>query len=98
MYQVWWKSTQGFLRFRVNEVKIAYLDQVHWVTSIVVLEAGVGQVFPQHQHRPQHHNWNHAGVVVDLENYDVLPVVGVVAGVKYRLLIRISRSVLAICM
>ena len=29
MYQVWWKSTQGFLRFRVNEVKIAYWDQVH---------------------------------------------------------------------
>ena len=30
LYQVWWKSTQGFLRFRINEVKIAYLDQVHW--------------------------------------------------------------------
>ena len=30
MYQVWWKSTQGFLRYRVNEVKIVYLDQVHW--------------------------------------------------------------------
>ena len=30
LYQVWWKSTQGFLRFCVNEVKIAYLDQVHW--------------------------------------------------------------------
>ena len=55
-------------------------------------------VFPQHQHRPQHHNWNHAGVEVDLENYDAFPVVGVVAGVKYRLLIRSSRSVLAICM
>ena len=27
LYQVWWKSTQGFLRFRVNEGKIAYLDQ-----------------------------------------------------------------------
>ena len=32
MYQVWWKSTQGFLRFRVNEVKIAYLDQVRPLT------------------------------------------------------------------
>ena len=30
LYQVWWKSTQGFLGFCVNEVKIAYLDQVHW--------------------------------------------------------------------
>ena len=29
-YQVWWKSTQGFLRFRVHDVKIAYLDHVHW--------------------------------------------------------------------
>ena len=28
--QVWWKSTQGFLKFRDNEVKIEYLDQVHW--------------------------------------------------------------------
>ena len=30
LYQVWWKSTKGFLRFCVNEVKITYLDQVHW--------------------------------------------------------------------
>ena len=30
LYQVWWKSTKGFLRFRVNEGKIAYFDQVHW--------------------------------------------------------------------
>ena len=34
LYQVWWKSTQGFLRFRVNEVKIAYLDQVHWPLTL----------------------------------------------------------------
>ena len=30
LYQVWWKSTQGFLRYCVNDVKIAYFDQVHW--------------------------------------------------------------------
>ena len=34
LYQVWWKSTQRFLRFRVNEVKIAYLDQVHWPLTL----------------------------------------------------------------
>ena len=34
MYQVWWKSTQGFLRFRVNEVKRADLDQVHWPLTL----------------------------------------------------------------
>ena len=34
MCQVWWKSTQGFLRFRGNEVKIAYLDQVHWPMAL----------------------------------------------------------------
>ena len=27
--QVWWKSTQGFLRYRVYGVKIAYFDQVY---------------------------------------------------------------------
>ena len=32
--QVWWKSTQGFLRYRVYEVKIAYLDQVHWPLTL----------------------------------------------------------------
>ena len=34
LYQVWWKSTQGFSRFCVNEVKIAYLDQVHWPLTL----------------------------------------------------------------
>ena len=29
-----WKSTKGFLRFRVNEVKRAYLDQVHWPLTL----------------------------------------------------------------
>ena len=32
--QGWWKSTQGFLRYRVYEVKIAYLDQVHWPLTL----------------------------------------------------------------
>ena len=32
--QVWWKSTQGFLRYRVYEVKIAYLDQVYWPLTL----------------------------------------------------------------
>ena len=32
--QVWWKSIQGFLRYRVNEVKIAYLDQVYWPLTL----------------------------------------------------------------
>ena len=31
---MWWKSTQGFLRYRVYEVKIAYLDQVHWPLTL----------------------------------------------------------------
>ena len=42
LYQVWWKSTQGFLRFRVNEGKIAYLDQVHWPLTL-----DVGWISPQ---------------------------------------------------
>ena len=42
LYQVWWKSTQGFLRFRVNEVKIAYLDQIHWPLTL-----DVGRISPK---------------------------------------------------
>ena len=32
--QVWWKSTQGFLRYRVYGVKIAYFDQVYWPLTL----------------------------------------------------------------
>ena len=42
LYQVWWKSTQGFLIFRVNEGKIAYLDQVHWPLTL-----DVGRISPK---------------------------------------------------
>ena len=42
LYQVWWKSTQGFLRFRVNEGKIAYLDQIRWP---LILD--VGRISPK---------------------------------------------------
>ena len=42
LYQVWWKSSQGFLRFRVNEVKIAYLYQIHWPLTL-----DVGRISPK---------------------------------------------------
>ena len=42
LYQVWWKSTQGFLRFRVNEGKIAYLDQIRWPLTL-----DVGRISPK---------------------------------------------------
>ena len=34
LYQVWWKSTEGFLRVCVKDVKIAYSDQVHWPLTL----------------------------------------------------------------
>ena len=40
--QVWWKSTQGFLRYCVNEVKIAYLDQVYWPLTF-----DLGRILPK---------------------------------------------------
>ena len=32
--QVWWKSTQGFLRYRVYQAKWAYFDQVYWPLTL----------------------------------------------------------------
>ena len=40
--QVWWKSTQWFLRYSVYGVKIAYFDQVYWP-----LTSDLGRISPK---------------------------------------------------